>query len=110
MSIIGSHASNAVAERPVRLYVGWEKAGEGNPCEPAQARMQVSIHAESGGAPVGPTRARSNPNALSDNTWVHNTPEFGRNAGVLDGLRAAETAVVHLCLAKSATVDTTYIV
>src|SRR2546421_3221914 len=106
-SIIGGRASNAAAERPVRLQVGWEKAGEGNPCEPAQARMQVSIHAQSGGAPVGPPRARSNPNALSDSTWVHNTPEFGRNAGVPDGFRAAETAVVHLCLAKAATVDTT---
>jgi len=43
-SFIGSHASNAVAERPVRLQVGWEKAGEGTPDEPAQARMQMSIH------------------------------------------------------------------
>src|SRR6266851_4109827 len=63
---------------------------------------------QSGGAPVGPTSARSNPNALSDSTWVHNTPELGRNAGVPDGFRAAETAFVYLCLAKAAaTVDTT---
>src|SRR5258708_26155455 len=62
---------------------------------------------QSGGATVGPTGARSNPNALADSTSNHNTREFGRNAGVPDGLRAAETAFVHLCLAKMATVDTT---
>jgi hypothetical protein len=43
-SIIGSREYKRAAERPVRLQVGWEKAGEGNPYEPAQARMQVSIH------------------------------------------------------------------
>jgi len=61
----------------------------------------------SGGATVGPTGARSNPNALADSTSSHNTLEFGRNAGVPDGLRAAETAFVHLCLSKMATVDIT---
>ena len=43
-------------------------AGEGNPCNPAQARMQVSIHEQSGGARVGPKGARSSLNALSDIT------------------------------------------
>jgi len=71
-------------------------AGEGNPDDPAQARMQVSIHVQSGGAPVGLAGARSNPHALADSTSSHNTSEFGRNAGVLDNLRAAETAFVYL--------------
>ena len=73
-------------------------AGEGNPTDPAQARLQVSRHVKSGGATVGPTRARSNPHALSDSTSSHNTLECGRNAGVPDGLRATETAY---CLALS---------
>ncbi len=107
VNFIGSREQKKAAERPVRLQVGWEKAGEGNPCDPAQARLQVSRHAESGGATVGPTGARSNPHALVDSTSSHNTLECGGNAGVPDGLRAAETAVVHLCLAKMATVDTT---
>ena len=82
-------------------------AGEGNPTDPAQARSASEHTRQSGGATVGPTGARSNPNALADSTSSHNTLEFGRNAGVPDGLRAAETAFVHLCLAKMATVDTT---
>jgi hypothetical protein len=41
---IGSRARNRAAERPVRLQVGWEKAGEGNPTDPAQARSQMSEH------------------------------------------------------------------
>ncbi len=86
-----------MVDRPALLPVTWEKPAEGNPDEAGQARMQMSIHTESGGATVGPTGARSNPHALSDSTWVHNTPEFGRNAGVPDGFSAAETAVVHLC-------------
>ena len=85
-------------------------AGEGNPTDPAQARLQVSRHAESGGAPVGPTRACSNPHALADHTSSHNTLECGRNADVPDGLRATETAFVYLCLSKLATVDTTIMV
>ncbi len=44
VNFIGSREHKKAAERPVRLQVGWEKAGEGNPCDPAQARMQVSIH------------------------------------------------------------------
>jgi hypothetical protein len=30
--------------RPLRLQVAGEKLGEGNPDDPGQARMQVSIH------------------------------------------------------------------
>ena len=82
-------------------------AGEGNPDDPAQARMQVSIHVQSGGATVGPAGARSSPNAFADTISSHNTLECGRNASVPDDLRAAETAFVHLCLSKMATVDTT---
>jgi len=32
------------AERPVRLQVGREKPGEGNPEDPGQARSQMSEH------------------------------------------------------------------
>ena len=51
--------------------------------------------------------ARSNPHALADTISSYNTSECGRSAGVLDSLRAAETACVHLCLQIWATVDTT---
>ncbi len=67
----------------------------------------MSISRESGGATVGPRGARSNPHALWDMISSYNTPECGGNAGVPDGLRAAETAFVHLCLQLWATVDTT---
>ena len=82
-------------------------AGEGNPTDPAQARLQVSRHVKVVGLLLVqrghvPTHMR-----LSDNTSSHNTLEFGGNAGVPDGLRAAETAFVYLCLSKKATVDTT---
>ena len=50
---IGSHARKllpgfALGEqrRPVRLQVGWEKDGEGNPADPSQARLQTSRHAK----------------------------------------------------------------
>jgi hypothetical protein len=82
-------------------------AGEGNPTDPAQARLQVSGHVKVVGLLLVqrghvPTRMR-----LSDSTSSHNTREFGRNAGVPDGLRAAETAFVWLCQSKMTTVDTT---
>jgi hypothetical protein len=54
--------------RPLRLQVAGEKLGEGNPDDPGQARMQVSIHEQSGGASVGPKGARSSLNALWDIT------------------------------------------
>ena len=47
-------AKAARISRPLRLQVAGEKPGEGNPADPGQARMQVSIHAQSGGASVGP--------------------------------------------------------
>jgi hypothetical protein len=68
VSITGSREHRRAAERLVRLHVGWEKAGEGNPDDPAQARSQMSEHAESGGATVGLVGARSNPHALADMT------------------------------------------
>ncbi len=108
-NFIGSREYTKAAERPVRLQVGWEKAGEGNSDDPAQARMQVSIHVQSGGATVGPAGARSNPHAFADTISSHNTLECGRNASVPDDLRAAETAFVHLCRPKWATVDTTQV-
>ena len=43
-SITGSREYRRAAERLVRLHVGWEKAGEGNPDDPAQARSQMSEH------------------------------------------------------------------
>jgi hypothetical protein len=67
----------------------------------------MSEHAESGGATVGSMGARSSLNALMDGSSSHNTQEFGRNARVLDGLRAAETAFVYVCLQIWTTVDTT---
>lgn len=82
-------------------------AGEGNPGDPAQARSQMSEHDQSGGATVGLMGARSSLNAFTDSTSGHNTSEFGRNAGVLNDLRAAETAFVSVCLQIEATVDTT---
>jgi hypothetical protein len=82
-------------------------AGEGNPGDPAQARLQVSRHVKVVGLLLVqrghvPTQMR-----LSDNTSSHHTLECGRNAGVPDGLRATETAFVYLCQSKLATVDTT---
>ena len=44
VSFIGSRENSRAAKRPVRLQVGWEKAGEGNPADPAQARSQMSEH------------------------------------------------------------------
>jgi hypothetical protein len=82
-------------------------AGEGNPFDPAQARMQLSIHVKVMGLLLDPRGHVPAQMRLSDSTSSHSALEFGRNAGVPDGLRAAETAVVHLCLTKMATVDTT---
>ena len=84
-------------------------AGEGNPTDPAQARMQVSIHVKVVGLLLVQRGARSNPHALWDTISRHNTPECGGNAGVPDDVRAAETAFVHLCLQIWATVDTTHV-
>jgi hypothetical protein len=56
----------AEAQRPARLEAGWEKGGEGNPCDPPQARMQTSIQLKVVGLAAGPKGARSNPHALSD--------------------------------------------
>jgi hypothetical protein len=44
VNFTGSREHQRAAERPVRLQVGWEKAGEGNPDDPAQARSQMSEH------------------------------------------------------------------
>jgi len=84
-------------------------AGESNLDDPAQARMHMSIHAQSGGATVGPTGARSRHHALSDSTSFFDLLEWCRIAGRPYGKRAAETAVVYVCLQIEATVDTTYV-
>ena len=44
VNFIGSREHTLAAERLVRLQVGWEKAGEGNPDDPAQARSHMSEH------------------------------------------------------------------
>ena len=44
VSITGSREHRRAAERLVRLQVGWEKAGEGTPDDPAQARSHMSEH------------------------------------------------------------------
>jgi hypothetical protein len=54
--------------RPLRLQIVGEKPGEGNPDDPGQARMQVSIHEQGGGASVGPKGARPSLPALKDIT------------------------------------------
>src|SRR6266700_8230332 len=107
VNFIGSREHPRAAERPVRLQVGWENGWGGQSLRSSPGPSASEQTRQSGGATVGPTGARSNPNALVDSTSSHNTPEFGRNAGVPDGLRAAETAFVYLCLSKRATVDTT---
>ncbi len=44
-SFIGSREHTRAAEqRLVRLQVGWERTEEGNPYDPVDARMQMSIH------------------------------------------------------------------
>src|SRR6266516_5240527 len=100
VSFIGSRAQRRAAERPVRLQVGWEKAGEGNPDDPAQARMQMSIPVQSGRALAGPTGARFRRHALSVLTHFFNLPECRRIADRLYGNGAAKTAFVYLCPAK----------
>src|SRR6266567_587326 len=107
VNFIGSREHPRAAERLVRLQVGWENGWGGQSLCSSPGPYASEHTRQSGGATVGPTGARSNPHALVDSTSSHNTLECGRNAGVPDGLRAAETAVVHLCLAKMATVDTT---
>ncbi len=93
-SFIGSLPSRGAAERPVWLEVRWEKAGEGNPGDPAQARRQMSLHVQSGGAVAGPTGARFRLHALSDMTRFFNLLEWWRIAGRLYGNGAAQTAFV----------------
>src|SRR5258708_3783701 len=108
-SIIGSRTNRRAAEqRLIRLHVGWEMAGEGNPDDPAQARSQMSEHVQSGGALAGPTGARFRRYALSVVTRFSSLLECCRIADRLNGNGAAKTAFVHLCLPKWATVDTTY--
>ena len=64
VNFTGSREHQRAAERPVRLQVGREKAGEGNPDDPAQARSQMSEHVKvvgycwSGGGTFQPTCAR----------------------------------------------------
>jgi hypothetical protein len=41
---LGDSSTVITAERPVRLQVGREKPGEGNPDDPGQARSQMSEH------------------------------------------------------------------
>jgi hypothetical protein len=64
----GEQCLSADAFRPLRLQAAGEKPGEGNPADPGQARMQVSIHEQGGGASVGPKGARSSLPALQDIT------------------------------------------
>ena len=45
----GNHVSQDLVERPVRLDVGREKPGEGNPDDPGQARSQMSEHVKVAG-------------------------------------------------------------
>jgi hypothetical protein len=54
--------------RPLRLQVVGEKPVEGHPAEAGQARMQMSIHEQGGGASVGPEGARPSLPALEDST------------------------------------------
>src|SRR5260221_10912449 len=109
-SIIGSRTNRRAAEqRLIRLHVGWEMAGEGNPDDPAQARSQMSEHVQSGGALAGPTGARFRRYALSVVTRFSSLLECCRIADRLNGNGAAKTAFVHLCLPKWATVDTTFL-
>ena len=80
---------------------------EGNPCDPVDARLQMSRHVKVVGLLLVqrghvPTRM-----LVLDIISSFHTLEFGGNAGVPYRLRAAETAFVHLCLQIWATVDTT---
>jgi hypothetical protein len=87
---------SAGAFRPLRLQVAGEKPGEGNPADPGQARMQVRIHEQGGGASVGPKGVRPSLSALEDSTCSHSLLEGGRNAGKAEGSRAARTVCVHV--------------
>jgi len=69
-------------------------AGEGNPCDPAQARRHMSLHVQSGGAVAGPMGARFRLHALSDMTQFFQLLEWGRIAGRPYGNGAAKTAFV----------------
>src|SRR5258708_33900714 len=53
VNFTGSREHQRAAERPVRLQGGWEKAGEGNPDDPAQARSQMSEHVKVVGLLLG---------------------------------------------------------
>jgi hypothetical protein len=85
----------------------WEKPAEGNPIEAGQARMQIRIHVQSDGAPVGPKRARSSLNALSDIPDSITSWNLAGTLRWLDRIRAAETAFVQVCHRIWTTVDTT---
>ena len=72
VSITGSREHRRAAERLVRLQVGWEKAGEGNPDDPAQARRRMSEHVKVVGVrhvahDSIPGTARKN---LEDRSWA----------------------------------------
>ena len=82
-------------------------AGKGNPADPAQARMQASIHEQSGGAVAEPTRTRFKRHVLSVMTRFLNLSECCRIADRPNGNGAAKTFVAYLCLSNVATVDTT---
>ena len=82
-------------------------AGEGNPVDPAQARMQMSIHVKVVGLLLVqrgdvPTRILSRTASAG-----HNPLECGGNADGLNACRAAETAFVYARLWVWTTVDTT---
>ncbi|HYB02093.1 MAG TPA: hypothetical protein VED37_17860 [Ktedonobacteraceae bacterium] len=58
--------------------------------------MQTSIHAQSGGARVGPTRQRFKRPCLSVTTPFPNLLEGGRIAGRPNGMGATQTTLVTL--------------
>lgn len=99
---------SAGPSRPLWLQVAGEKPGEGNPNDPGQARMQVSIHEQGGGASVGPQGARPSLSALKDSTCSPSFLEGSRNAGKAERSRAARTVCVQVLQRIWATVDTTY--
>src|SRR6266699_5173699 len=63
VSFIGSRENSRAAERLVRLQVGWENGWGGQSRRSSPGPSASEQTRQSGGATVGPTGARSNPNA-----------------------------------------------
>ncbi|HKF35907.1 MAG TPA: hypothetical protein VKB35_03320, partial [Ktedonobacteraceae bacterium] len=97
-----TQASRVRLPRPAQLHVGWEKGGEGNPCDPPQARS-ASEHTRKVVGLVLVLRGHVPACMLSrTRASVDRFPECGRNAGNAERLQGGTNSLCPGLSDKSA--------